>query len=91
MKILIIGDFSSFSKNLSAGFNSLGHECFVFSWGDGFKKISQDNNSYMISTPTIRSASFKKILKGMSTFYTSIKLRLFVYSMSKKRNGMLYF
>ncbi len=50
MKVLIIGEFSSFAKNLSIGLRSLGHECFVFSWGDGFKKISQDKqNSYPIN------------------------------------------
>ncbi len=50
MRVLIIGEFSSFAKNLSIGLRSLGHECFVFSWGDGFKKISQDKqNAYPIT------------------------------------------
>lgn len=50
MRIIIIGEFSSFAKNLSEGFRALGHECFVFSWGDGFKSIQQDKKySYTIN------------------------------------------
>lgn len=48
MKILIIGEYSGFAKYLSRGFHQLGHESFVFSWGDKFKKISQDNQSYNV-------------------------------------------
>ena len=39
MRVLIIGDFSSVAKNLCDGINSIGHESFVISWGDGFKRI----------------------------------------------------
>ena len=50
MRIIIIGEFSSFSKNLSEGLRAIGHECFVFSWGDSFKKIEQDNG-YTVFSP----------------------------------------
>lgn len=39
MKIALIGDFSSLHFNLKKGFEALGHECVLYSTGDGFKKI----------------------------------------------------
>ncbi len=48
MKIVIIGEYSSFAKNLSKGFKALGHSCLVFSWGDGFKKIEADETTIKI-------------------------------------------
>ncbi len=39
MKIVLIGDFSALHLNLKKGFESLGHECILYSNGDGFKKI----------------------------------------------------
>lgn len=42
MRILIVGEYSGFSKYLSEGFREIGHEPFVISWGDGFKKIEQE-------------------------------------------------
>ena len=62
MKILIIGELSAFSKNLSKGFHALGHESFVFSWGDGFKKIEQDDDSYHIDVSNI--SVFGHSIKG---------------------------
>lgn len=43
MKILIVGEYSGFSKYLSRGLWEIGHEAFVFSWGDGFKRIEQED------------------------------------------------
>ncbi len=48
MKILIIGEYSGFAKYLSRGFHQLGHDSFVISWGDKFKKIEQDDSSYTV-------------------------------------------
>ena len=48
MKILIIGEYSGFAKYLSKGFHELGHDSFVISWGDKFKKIEQDDSSYTV-------------------------------------------
>lgn len=39
MKILLIGEFSGFFKNLKVGFQSLGHEVTLMASGDGWKKI----------------------------------------------------
>ncbi len=47
MKILIIGEFSAFAKNLALGINSIpGHEAIVFGFRDGFKDIRQDGKSF---------------------------------------------
>lgn len=46
MKILIIGEYSGFAKNLKNGFDSLGHETFIFQEGDNWKKINSGSNSY---------------------------------------------
>ena len=84
MRILIIGEFSSFSKNLSAGFRALGHECFVFSWGDGYKKIQQEGDSYTVDDPTSnRGGVLGKILYYSKTYPSFYKLRRYVAQMSK--------
>lgn len=84
MRIVIIGEFSSFAKNLSEGFRQLGHECFVFSWGDGFKKISQeDGNSYQIQLKQSRSHGLlRKVYILYSSIIAAIKLRKTVRKMS---------
>lgn len=42
MKILLLGDFSAFHKNLKEGLISLGHEVTLVSHGDSWKQISND-------------------------------------------------
>ena len=84
MRILIIGEFSSFSKNLSAGFRAQGHDCFVFSWGDSFKKIEQGKNSYSIYKPVFNGKGIVAKVKILfDRLYSVLKLRTFVYKMSK--------
>ena len=46
MKILIIGEYSGFAKNLKIGFESLGHDVIIFHEGDGWKKIDLGKNTY---------------------------------------------
>lgn len=46
MKILIIGEYSGFAKNLKNGLEQLGHEAMVFHEGDGWKKINLGDNSF---------------------------------------------
>lgn len=86
MKILIIGECSGFSKNLSIGFRKLGHETFVFSWGDGYKKIEQEY-SYTFKS---YNHSKKNILNKVMFYYHILKekrkLDEFVKSMSRKIN-----
>lgn len=87
MRILIIGEFSSFSKNLSTGFRALGHECFVFSWGDGFKKIDEDGAHYSVcyKIEEVRHFfSYKRLINRYNYYCSSIKLRKFVNSLKSK-------
>ena len=85
MRIVIIGEYSSFAKNLSEGFRALGHECFVFSWGDGFKKIEQDrSSSYTINAQYKGNNVFEHILFAFHSTIIGLKLQRFVASMSKK-------
>ena len=52
MKVLIVGEFSAFAKNLSVGINSIdGNEAVVFANDDGFKKIKQTSLSYTYKSP----------------------------------------
>lgn len=48
MRIVIIGEFSGFAKNLKEGFKRLGHTPFLYTWGDSFKKISAGDDAYTI-------------------------------------------
>lgn len=87
MKIIIIGEYSSFSKNLSEGFRQLGHKCFVFSWGDGFKEINQNKeNSYIVNLGYLsKSAGFWNIVRfELKSIIASLRLKRYVYDMSKK-------
>lgn len=87
MKIIIIGEFSSFAKNLSIGFRKNGHDCFVFSWGDGFKMITQDDScSYTVKYRKTKTFS-KKIdffLFLLNSWKEYLKLRKFVKRMSAR-------
>lgn len=53
MKVLIVGEYSAFAKNLALGINRLAdHEAIVFAYEDSFKKINQDGLSYTYYSPT---------------------------------------
>lgn len=82
MKILIIGEYSGFAKNLSDGFRTLGHKCFVFSWGDNFKKIIQ-SESYLVNDYKSSSRIINFFLIFFS-LYNNIKLKIQVLKMSKE-------
>ena len=73
MRVLIIGEFSAFAKNLAKGINLLeGHEAIVFSNEDGFKKIMQDGKSF--TYPCVQNVKiFGKSIKGTS-FINGCKL-----------------
>ncbi len=62
MNIVIIGEYSSFSKNLKEGFKLIGHNAFVYTWGDTFKKIDPGDNSYLIDVSNFRLFGIK--IKG---------------------------
>jgi len=77
MNIVIIGEFSGLSKNLSDGFYQNGHECFIFSYGDGYKKISLGHKGHIIKS---YNSKFGKLLFGTLEKY---KLRKYVRKLSK--------
>ena len=84
MRIVIIGEFSSFAKNLSEGFRALGHECFVFSWGDGFKNISQNKNfSYTIDARFNGGSLINHVFFIFHSLIERMKLEKYVRKMSK--------
>ena len=83
MRILIVGEYSGFANNLCSGFEKLGHETFVFSWGDGFKKIEQSHKSYKVVQ---KEGLFGHKIPGVSQIcglIANIKLLRFV----KKQKG----
>ena len=85
MKILIIGEFSGLAKNLSAGFHQIGHESFVFSWGDDYKKIEQDKDSYTIKLRNLHLFGYYiKPFSFFNRFIESIRLQNYVLKLSKK-------
>ncbi len=87
MRIIIIGEFSSFAKNLSLGFRENGHECFVFSWGDGFKKVTQDKqNSYSVlqDCKNYRPHILSLVIHFFESWRESWKLKKFVNNIIKE-------
>ncbi len=79
MRIVIIGEYSGFSKNLHIGFRKLGHHSFVFSWGDTFKKIIPDDNTYLVNVSNYCLGG--KYIKGshlIRRFFSRIKLDRYV-------------
>lgn len=84
MRILIIGEFSGFSKYLSKGFRDLGHTSYVFSWGDKFKNVQYDDDAYFVKSGRIEIGKYSikgsGILQGL---ISSIKLRYKISKMAK--------
>ena len=86
MRIVIIGEFSSFAKNLSEGFKALGHECFVFSWADGFKGINQETQeSYAIALRKAGDKGFLAHIKNaLFSYHSFLQLYNYVDKMSNR-------
>lgn len=84
MRIVIIGEFSSFAKNLSAGFRQIGHDCFVFSSGDGFKKIDQERSfSYEVVMPKAGQGIVGRFKSMLFQWKESIRLQCYVKGIAK--------
>lgn len=83
MRILIIGEYSAFARNLSSGLKNLDHTVLVFSWGDGFKEIKQDEGSVNINVSNYRclGVQIKKSYKIRSLF-ASLNLQRVVKKLS---------
>lgn len=85
MKILIVGEYSGFAKYLSRGLRLLGHETFVFSWGDSFKSIVQDGNSYNVNVrPVMVCGRRSRVLSKLREMMSAIKLTCDVSHMKKE-------
>lgn len=85
MKILIIGEYSGFAKYLSRGFHQLGHKSFVFSWGDSFKAIEQDKDSYYVNVKDYKIGKY--VIKNSNRIrnrFSGIKLHRFISRMKKE-------
>ncbi|AVM52297.1 glycosyltransferase [Bacteroides zoogleoformans] len=76
MRILIIGEYSGFSKYLCRGFHRVGVEACAFNWGDTFKKIVSEPGSVTIDTSNYQL--FGKDIKGshyVRRFFSYIKMK----------------
>lgn len=88
MRIVIIGEFSGFAKNLKEGFKRLGHTPFIYSWGDGFKKIDSGKDSYTINV--CNYTLFGKKIKGSNrirSILSALKLRAHLDIMWRKKKA----
>lgn len=83
MKVLIVGEFSGFAKNLAKGINcNIGNEAVVFAYQDGFKKILQDSLSYTYEKPyNIRFLGYE--LKGTNKLTGFMLYRKFKRDLKK--------
>ena len=79
MKILLVGEYSAFAKELKKGFVTLGHESIIFSWGDGAKRIKQNSEDY--SCDFVRNKG--KIISILSRILMNIKLFFAIIKLSK--------
>lgn len=87
MRVLIIGDFSSVAKNLCDGINSIGHESFVISWGDGFKRIDySEKEAFIVPQRNYLFNGYKiKTLSLLNRINCSFKLHKVVKKLSSKK------
>lgn len=66
MRILLLGEFSAFHKNLKEGLVALGHDVTIASSGDGWKKIEGDVNLGSDKNGLIgRALKVKNLLKAL--------------------------
>ena len=79
MDILIVGEYSSFSKELKSGFKALGHKCMIFSWGDGCKEIKQTSDDFSIKI----NYNHGKLIRVLSTCWSNLKLNIYVNKLCK--------
>lgn len=73
MKILLIGEFSGFHKNLKKGLESLGHDVTLMANGDGWKHFSGQN--YRVMYYTSANNLFKKIVNLLYPFFMLSKYK----------------
>lgn len=77
-RILILGEYSGFSRNLKSGLNRYGCEVTVFTTGDSFKNLDYDKNDLYIKAKDIRIFGLR--LRGtrrIRDFYNYLKIQRF--------------
>lgn len=81
-RVLILGEYSSFSRNLKAGMKGYGCEVTVYTSGDSFKQINPDSDDLFIKTKDLYISGFR--LRGtwrIRGFINNLKVRRY-----KKKN-----
>ena len=81
MNILIVGEFSGFSKNLKVGLNELGHKVSIMSTGDNFKKIKIDESDINILkyyTKRLNNKYLNFIFRIIIVYLNRVRLKLFL-------------
>lgn len=81
MNILIVGEFSGFSKNLKVGLNELGHKVSIISTGDNFKKIKIDESDINILkyyTKRLNNKYLNFIFRIIIVYLNRVRLKLFL-------------
>ena len=73
MKILLLGEFSGFNKNLKEALVDLGYEVCLISSGDGWKEIS--GADYKLSKYSVGNTFFKKIVNLIYPFFILSKFK----------------
>jgi glycosyltransferase involved in cell wall biosynthesis len=58
-KVLILGEYSSFSRNLKAGLKEYGCEVTVYTTGDSFKQIEHDSDDLYVKTKDLYFSGFR--------------------------------
>ena len=103
MKILLLGEFSSFHKNLKEGLTELGHSVTTASSGDGSKKILSDINlasSYpgflgkliTLINPYLNLKKFQdfdvvQLMNAFSFYYPGLPNKFFLNHILKKNKN----
>ncbi len=86
MKILIVGEYSGFAKNLKMGFNKLGHHAIIVSDGNNLKKINHDRDDIKFKfARTFYFKGFKlPIIKFISCIINTFLLNFKIFKLSHK-------
>ena len=83
MKILIVGEFSAFSKHLKNGFLELGHIVTILTQGDYFKKLTGEYDDILYCKPEDFSFFGKKIYRSHVLFAEKENIRI-IHEIKKK-------
>ena len=105
MNILLLGEFSAFHKNLKDGFEELGHNAVLASFGDGYKNIPSDisfNPKYkgliaklenrinpILSLPELKKFDVVQLINPFAFHFSFFPTEWF-YKQIKNNNGKFF-